>query len=50
MIHQNRKDLPRDIPLDRLEVLRNDGKKEKSEIGKSADRDRARTGTYPTRF
>ena len=24
MIHQNRKDLPSDNPLDRLEVLRND--------------------------
>ena len=24
MIHQNRRDLPRDNPIDRLEVLRND--------------------------
>jgi hypothetical protein len=37
MIHLNRKDLPKDNPLDRLEVLRNDCKKEKSEIGKSAN-------------
>ena len=34
MIHQNRRDLPRDNPIDRLEVLRNDWKKEKSEKGK----------------
>ena len=27
MIHQNRKDLPRDNPLDRVEVLRYDEKK-----------------------
>ena len=27
MIRQNRRDLPRDNPIDRLEVLRNDSKK-----------------------
>ena len=37
MIHQNRKDLPRDNPLDRVEVLRYDEKKEISEKGKSVD-------------
>ena len=30
MIHQNRKDLPRDNPLDRVEVLRNDEKKRRN--------------------
>ena len=29
MIHQNRKDLPRDNPLDRVEVLRYDEKRRK---------------------
>ena len=29
MIRQNRRDLPRDIPIDRSEVLRNDWEKEK---------------------
>ena len=34
MIRQNRRDLPRDNPIDRLEVLRNDWKKEKVRKGK----------------
>ena len=38
MIRQNRRDLPRDNPIDRLEVLRNDWKK----------RSKARKGEVPT--
>ena len=38
MIHQNRKDLPRDNPLDRVEVLRYDEKK----------RRKVRKGRVPT--
>jgi hypothetical protein len=34
VIHQNLRDLPRDNPLVRVEVLRNDEKKEKSEKGR----------------
>ena len=34
MIHQNRKDLPRDNPLDRIEVLRNDEKRRKVRKGR----------------
>ena len=33
MIHQNRKDLPRDNPLDRVEVLRYDEKRRKVRKG-----------------
>ena len=34
MIHQNRKDLPRDNPLDRVEVLRYDEKMRKVRKGR----------------
>ena len=34
MIHQNRKDLPRDNRLDRVEVLRNDEKRRKVRKGR----------------
>ncbi|GKA72262.1 hypothetical protein Tco_0778478 [Tanacetum coccineum] len=34
-IRQNRRDLPRDTPIDRIEVLRYDTKKEQSENGKN---------------
>ena len=34
MIHQNRKDLPRDNPLDRVEVLSNDEKRRKVRKGR----------------
>ena len=34
MIHQNRKDLPRDNPLDRVEVLRYDEKRRKVRKGR----------------
>ena len=34
MIHQNRRDLPRDNPIDRLEVLRNDFKKKRRKVRK----------------
>ena len=35
MIHQNRKDLPRDNPLDRLEVLRKIEKRSKVRKGRA---------------